>query len=154
MSMPQQGTRAAPGTLSFAIGLRFPLNSCRVHRSRVLVLDDEPLISMMLQDWLHELAYETVGPANSVQSALVLIESMPPDAAILDLCLGNERSYAVATTLRARGIPFAFATGYGDNSMVGAFTDEMIVSKPFDFEAIKDVLARLLGSRTHAGLAE
>jgi CheY-like chemotaxis protein len=113
---------------------------------RILVLDDEPLISMMLQDWLSELACETIGPAGSVQGALVLIEDTPPDAAILDLSLGDERSYAVATALRARRIPFAFATGYGDKSVIAAFKDEMILSKPFDFNAIKNVLATLLGS--------
>jgi len=113
--------------------------------ARVLVLDDEPTISMMLQDWLTDLSCETVGPAYSVEGALALIETACPDAAILDLCVRDEKSYPVATSLRARQVPFAFATGYGDEVLVDAFKDEIIVSKPFDFAEIKDVLAKLLG---------
>jgi len=118
--------------------------------ARVLVLDDEAAISMMLQDWLTELNCETVGPAYCVKDALTLIDTACPDAAILDLCVRNETSYAVATSLRARRVPFAFATGYGDSSIAAAFQDEIIVSKPFDFAKIKEVLAKLLrqGSQT------
>jgi len=117
---------------------------------RVLVLDDEPLISMMLQDWLTELAYDTVGPANSTKNALSLVESNVPDAAILDLSLGNEKSYAVAAVLRTRNIPFAFTTGYGEKSVDASFADELIVSKPFDFETIKALLARLLSEQARS----
>ena len=114
--------------------------------ARILVCDDEPLISMMLQDWLTELGCETVGPASSVQAALTLIENAPPDAAILDLSLGDEKSYSVAMDLRARRIPFAFATGYADKGVDAAFKEELVVSKPFDFEAIKALVGKLLSS--------
>jgi CheY-like chemotaxis protein len=114
--------------------------------ARVLVLEDEPMISMMLQDWLTELNFETVGPAYCVKDALAFIETTCPDAAILDLFVGGDTSYAVAKALRARRLPFAFATGYGDKGgIVAAFQDEIIVTKPFDFADIKGVLAKLLG---------
>jgi CheY-like chemotaxis protein len=113
--------------------------------ARILVLDDEPTISMMLQDWLTELNCETVGPAYSVEGALTLIETACPDAAILDLSVRDETSYAVATSLRARRVPFAFATGHGGQGVVDAFKHEIILSKPFDFADIKDVLVKLLG---------
>jgi CheY-like chemotaxis protein len=113
--------------------------------ARVLVLEDEPTISMMLQDWLTELNCETVGPAYCVKDALAFIDTACPDAAILDLLVRDETSYAVASSLRARRVPFAFATGYGDQGVVDAFKHEIIVSKPFDFADIKDVLAKLLG---------
>jgi CheY-like chemotaxis protein len=116
--------------------------------ARILVLDDEPLISMMLQEWLTELCCETVGPAHSVQRALVLIESECPDAAILDLCVRDETSYPVAAALRARGIPFVFATGYRDKDLDAAFKNEIVVSKPFEFIAIKDVIAKLFAEAT------
>ena len=111
---------------------------------RILVLDDEPLISMMVQDWLTELAYETVGPANSVTGALGLIDSTPLDAAILDLSLGKEDCYPVAEALRARGIPFVLVTGYGHVNVADCFQDAPILSKPIDFQAIKDAMCKLL----------
>jgi CheY-like chemotaxis protein len=111
---------------------------------RILVCDDEPLISMLLQDWLSELACETVGPATSVEDALALIATAPPDAAILDLSLGREKSYSVAADLRARGIPFAFATGYVEQGLDSGFRDELVVFKPFDYEAIKALIGKLL----------
>jgi CheY-like chemotaxis protein len=118
---------------------------------RILVCDDEPLISMMLQEWLTELDCETVGPASSVQTALTLIENTPPDAAILDLSLGGEDSYSVAMDLRSRRIPFAFATGYADKALDTAFKGELVVAKPFDFEAIKSLLGKLLDSKAGSG---
>ena len=117
---------------------------------RILVCDDEPLISMLLQDWLSELACETVGPATSVQDALALIATAPPDAAILDLSLGRENSYSVAADLRARGIPFAFATGFAEQGLDSGFRDELVVFKPFDYEAIKALVGKLLSVRTRA----
>jgi CheY-like chemotaxis protein len=79
--------------------------------TRILVLDDEPLISLMLQDWLVKLGCETVGPASSMTDALNLISHGALDAAILDLSLSDGDSYPVAAALRDRHIPFAFATG-------------------------------------------
>lgn len=111
---------------------------------RILVLDDEPLISLMLQDWLTELACETVGPAYTAQGALRLIESAPPNAAILDLSLGDHKSYEVASALRCRKIPFAFATGFGEKGVDAPFEHELVAPKPFDFETIKQIVERLL----------
>jgi len=129
----------------------FPLRTKALPRlvmPRILVCDDEPLISMLLQEWLSELACETVGPATSVQDALALIASAPPDAAILDLSLGVEKSYSVAADLRARGIPFAFATGLAEQGLDSGFRDELVVFKPFDYEAIKALVGKLLSVRT------
>ncbi|MEJ0098106.1 MAG: response regulator [Bauldia sp.] len=80
---------------------------------RILLLDDEPLIAMMVADWLAEIGCETVGPADSVASALGFLDGEPLDGAILDVWLGDEDSFPVADTLRRRGVPFAFATGHG-----------------------------------------
>jgi CheY-like chemotaxis protein len=112
---------------------------------RILVLEDEPLIAMVVEDWLAELAYETVGPVGSASAALVLIESASPDAAILDVSLGTGDSTAVAAALRARSIPFAFATGRGTASIDPRFRDAPILAKPYDLESLRKVLASLLG---------
>jgi hypothetical protein len=93
------------------------------------------------------LGCETVGPAHSVRSALTLIDGAALDGAILDLSLANnERSYAVAALLRDRGIPFAFATGYEarDVDPRFRFKDTMVLSKPFEFEAVKAAIGKLL----------
>src|SRR6202011_388062 len=89
----------------------------------ILVLDDEPLISMLLEDWLAELGCETIGPVQSVQSALDAIARTAPDAAILDVSLQSENSYSVADVLRDRGVRFAFATGHGANALAPRFKD-------------------------------
>jgi CheY-like chemotaxis protein len=116
---------------------------------RILILDDEPLIAMMVEEWLTELGCETVGPANSVSSALGLLQSDSVDAAILDLSLGNEKSYAVADALRELRIPFAFATGYGESGMANRFNDTPVLSKPFDFRELKRTLGELLNRAPH-----
>ena len=60
---------------------------------RILVLDDEPLIAMMVEDWLMDLGHEIVGPAHSVASALSLLEQSAPDAAILEGAITGRALY-------------------------------------------------------------
>ena len=112
---------------------------------RILIVDDESLIAMLLEDFLSELGYLTVGPANSVKSALDLIEQGAIDAAIVDVALGEEDSAPIAAALCARDIPFAFATGQGGSKVAARFSDAQVLLKPFDFEGVKGMLARLLG---------
>jgi DNA-binding response OmpR family regulator len=111
---------------------------------RVLLLDDEPLITMLLEDMLEQLGYETVGPAHTVAVALGLIEATPPDAAILDMNLGKELSYPAAAALRVRRIPFMFLTGYLVHGIDARFHNELVMSKPFDFEGVRQGLNHLL----------
>jgi DNA-binding response OmpR family regulator len=115
---------------------------------RILVLDDEPLISLMVQDWLAELGCETAGPAYSVPGALDLIKTVTVDAAILDVSLGRENCYPVADALIKLGTPIAFATGRGGEGIDPRFKDALILSKPFSFEAVKGAVDRLIS--THA----
>lgn len=111
---------------------------------RILVLDDEPMIAMLVQDWLQDLGFETVGPAQSVATALDLIERTSLDGAILDVSLGNEDCYAVADCLQERGVPFAFATGHGRNGIDARYKNAAVLSKPFDFVMMKRVLTEFL----------
>jgi CheY-like chemotaxis protein len=111
---------------------------------RILVVDDEPLVSMLVENWLVELGCEVVGPARSVEQGLDIVGSAELDGAILDVNLGGNNSYALAEALKRRGVPFAFATG---DSAIGAecgFSDPILLSKPFDFEGVKTVLGKLL----------
>lgn len=112
---------------------------------RILVLDDEPLIALLVEGWLDELGCEVVGPAGTVEAGLELAESGGLDAAILDVKLGDGNSYAVARFLMERGVPFAFATGKGDLGDEPEFDNPLLLMKPFDFEGVKGVVQKLLG---------
>jgi DNA-binding response OmpR family regulator len=111
---------------------------------RILVLDDEPLVSMLVEDWLTELGCEVVGPARSVQEGLDFAGKAALDGAILDVNLGGEYSYSVANALKIKGIPFAFATGDGSIDATAGFPDPILLCKPFNFDGVKAVLGKLL----------
>jgi DNA-binding response OmpR family regulator len=118
---------------------------------RILVVDDEPLISMLVEDWLTELGCEVVGPARSLEDGLDLAGSAPLDGAILDVNLGGQDSYAVASALQQRGVPFAFATGDSALGPASGFENPILLPKPFDFEAVKAVLGKLLSPEAMKG---
>ena len=113
---------------------------------RVLVLEDEPLIAVMMGDWLTELGCEPVGPAHTVPAALALIEGGMLDGAILDMTIGSQDSSAAADALRVRGIPFAFATGRSGDGLTARYPDVPTLAKPYDFAALQGVLAGMLGT--------
>jgi DNA-binding response OmpR family regulator len=112
--------------------------------ARILVLDDEPLIAELLQEWLTELGHDGVCVSHSVTDALALTETTSFDAAILDLWLGRGDSLPVAECLEGRGVPFVFATGQGSRPAPGRFDRALVLNKPFAFEDLRTVLARLL----------
>jgi CheY-like chemotaxis protein len=111
---------------------------------RILIVDDEPLIALMVSEWIEELGHGVAGPCRSVASALASIETDPPDAAILDVSLGNESGYKVAERLAEKSVPFAFATGYAKASLSPAFSHAPVLIKPYDFADLKAVVAEML----------
>jgi CheY-like chemotaxis protein len=112
---------------------------------RVLVVDDEALVAMLLEDMLLDLGHEVVGPALNLQEALELAGSEPLDAAILDLNLGQGKlSLPVAELLEERGVPFVFATGYGADAPVGSVSHSGLLAKPFVTEDVRSTLERIL----------
>jgi DNA-binding response OmpR family regulator len=112
--------------------------------ARVLILDDEPFIAMLLQDWLEELGYEPVGPAYTIAQALILVENERPDAAILDVSLHKTDCYPVADVLKARNTPFAFGTGRGEHMITKRHADVPLLCKPYDIAALREVMGKLL----------
>ena len=111
---------------------------------RILVVEDEPIVAMMVEDMLEELGAIVVGPVSTVEAALALLDDGAIDAALLDVNLGEERSHGVGDALRARAIPFVFATGYGDPGHDG-FADVPLVQKPYRQDQIEAVLAAAIG---------
>lgn len=111
---------------------------------RVLVIEDEMLVAMLLEDMLADLGCRVVGPAARVDQALALIESAGSlDAAVLDVNLNGQKSYSVADSLVARSLPFAFATGYGPASLMNGYHRFPLLQKPFKLSQLKDVLLQL-----------
>ncbi len=115
--------------------------------ARILIVDDEPLIAMMAEEWLSELEHAVVGPAYDLDGALALTERDPPDAAILDLTLGTHNSYPVAGRLRTLAIPFAFASGHGRDALAPEFRGALLLPKPFEFETFRNLIGALLAQR-------
>jgi CheY-like chemotaxis protein len=119
---------------------------------RVLVVEDEMLVVMMIEDMLAELGCESVTVAATVAQAVALIGEQSFDVAMLDMNLGGNSSLAVAKLLSARGIPFAFSTGNTGRDMWDGFGDRAVLRKPFLCKELGDVLARALASTDEAVL--
>lgn len=109
----------------------------------VLVVEDEMLILLMMEDLLADLGCEAVSAASSVPKAMELIEGQTFDLALLDMNLNGVETYVLADALSAKGIPFAFATGYGNRDMRDGY-EKPILKKPFDIEELAKVLTDLL----------
>lgn len=112
--------------------------------TRVLIVEDEPTLAMDLEFMLSNLGYEVVGLAGRIESATRLAHDIACDAAILDLNLGGESAETVADILVARGIPFIFATGYGDRNLDQRFASVRVVEKPYDQRMIEAALSAVL----------
>ena len=111
---------------------------------RVLIVEDEPLIAQVLQDWLEELGCEVVGPARSVDAALGLLESEPVQAAILDVKVLDGATHEVGKVLNERGIRYVVGTGYGAADLHPEFRGVPVLQKPFDFNAAANIMSDIL----------
>ena len=108
---------------------------------RILLVEDQTLIAMALEADLQDHGLQVTGRAASVEAALALIDADPPDLAVLDVNLADQDSLPVAEALRARAIPFVFATGYGvDIGLPDGFARAPVASKPYQ---VGDILQKL-----------
>jgi CheY-like chemotaxis protein len=99
---------------------------------RVLVVEDELMISMLVEDMLADLGCSVVGPAHELAAALALANSSEGiDAALLDVNLGGQSVFPVADALRARGVPSIFSTGYGEAGLRDVDRGAPVLQKPF-----------------------
>lgn len=110
---------------------------------KVLIVEDEGMIAMLLVEMIEMLGLEIAGEASSVSEALALIDAMKPNAAIVDLKLRGEDSYPVMEKLRELGVPFAVASGYGGNIDHARAGEGMpIIAKPYLAADVEAALAR------------
>ena len=111
-------------------------------RLRVLLVEDEGLVAMMLEDILEDLGCEIAGSLASVESALAWIEDGgSADLALLDVNLSGKPVFPVADALEARGVPFVFATGYGEGHDP-RFKDTPLLGKPIRQDRLEALLRR------------
>ena len=108
---------------------------------RVLVVEDEVIVGMLVEDMLQELGYEVVALSTHLDQAIELASSSDIDFAMLDLNLNGQLSYAVADVLRLRGLPFIFATGYGAKFLVAPYAGTPTLQKPFHLDDLRRILA-------------
>ncbi len=111
---------------------------------RVLVVEDEIMIRMLLEDMLDDLGFKVALSAGRIDEAISLARDGEFDVAILDVNLDGDLVYPVADVLAARGLPFAFSTGYGDSGMPDTYRDRPILQKPFQIAGLEKALTLLL----------
>jgi PAS domain S-box-containing protein len=107
--------------------------------NRVLLVEDEILVAMMMKDILSELGFAVIGPFSRLAEAMVAAVHEEIDAGIIDVNLGGEFVYPVADVLAARKIPFVFVTGYGVESIDGRFGYVPIVKKPVQRQVLQQI---------------
>lgn len=111
---------------------------------RVLVVEDEALIAVMVEDMLIDMGSEVVGPAATIATALELARTEELDAAVLDVNVRGERIDPVAEVLMARGIPVLFATGYGEVRLASG-APATVIDKPYTQDKLARGLAAAMG---------
>lgn len=114
----------------------------------LLIVEDEQLIAAMLAAWLKDMSYEVIGPVKSNEEAMAILSRSTPDGAILDVLVEDGNSYAVARELQRRAVPFFFATGYSGESIDPSFSGAEVAMKPFEFDRLFEMLARILAPVT------
>jgi CheY-like chemotaxis protein len=123
-----------------------PANEQSGHRGglRVLLVEDENLVAMLLEDMLAELGHSVVGPVARLKKALEMAQRKAIDLAILDVNINGEQAYPVAEALAARGIPFVFSTGYGKRGLPLQYRDHPTLQKPFQQQDLEKLFAEVL----------
>ena len=113
---------------------------------RILVVEDEALVAMLIEDTLTDLGCEVVGPVATIAEALEMVRGGAVDGATLDINLGGEEAYAVAETLEARGIRFLLMSGYAPENLSPPYARWRVLQKPFSEQALARSLAEVLGA--------
>jgi DNA-binding response OmpR family regulator len=116
----------------------------------VLIVEDEAMISMLLEDMIHDLGFEVVGPAAKIDDARALALQADVDLAILDISICGSAVYPIADVLRSRGIPFIFATGYDFRALPREFEGSPILSKPFSQQTFSAAVDEVLNGACNA----
>jgi CheY-like chemotaxis protein len=116
-------------------------------RPRVLIVEDEMMIAIMLEDMLDDLGCIVAGVACKPDEALAMIADGPLDAAILDVNLNGAHSFDIAAELTERSVPFMFSTGYGAINLDERYRSRPVLQKPFRQEELQSALEAVLAKQ-------
>ena len=117
---------------------------------RILIVEDEPLIAMMLEDFIESLGHDVRGPCESVAEALAMVEVDGFDLAILDVNLKGESVWPVAAALRAKGVPFVLASGGHVEPPPAEFADTAMIEKPYTIDRVTPIIESVLAGAGQA----
>lgn len=112
---------------------------------RILIVEDESLVAMLLETILEDMGCTPVGPASSIDEGLRLAASEQLDGALLDVNVAGRQIFPVAEALRERGVPFVFSTGYGEGGLPDEWRGQRTIQKPFTESAVQDALMAAIG---------
>jgi CheY-like chemotaxis protein len=115
-------------------------------RLNVLIVEDEAIISFLIEDMLLELGCGSVTNVAGIPEALSAIDESCPDVAVLDVNLDGQEVYPVAERLKACGVPFVFTTGYGSDGLKREWAHMPVVQKPFRADMLAKALLAVLAS--------
>ena len=113
---------------------------------RVLVVEDEMLVALLVEDVLLEAGCVVIGPFARVPAGLAAAKDEMVDVALLDVNVANEKVFPIAYALEERGIPFLFVTGYGDGALPKDRPDWEACAKPYQPGQLAARLARKVGA--------
>lgn len=111
---------------------------------RILIVEDEMTIALMLEDMILDMGHIVVDLPMRLPPALAAAHTAEIDFALLDVNLDGVKSYPVAQVLTERGIPFAFATGYGAQGLDPDFADRPVLQKPFTAQDLRKAIEKLV----------
>ena len=113
---------------------------------RVLVVEDESLVAMLLETILEDMGCTPVGPISTVEEALsVVAQETQLDAALLDVNVAGVHVFPVAQALKDKGVPFVFSTGYGEGGLPDEWRGQPTIQKPFTEDAVHQALMAAMG---------
>ena len=112
---------------------------------RVLVIEDESLVAMLLETILDDMGCAVVGPESNIDDGLLAVTTEGAlDAALLDVNVAGREVFPVAEALKARGVPFVFSTGYGEAGLPDHWRGHPTIQKPFTETAIREALMKAM----------
>ena len=112
---------------------------------KVLVVEDEVILFLLIEDMLSELGVAEAWHAVSIKDALAILDDRRPDAVVLDVNLAGEMAYSIADRLNESSIPFVFVTGYGRGGIPPEWALHPMIEKPFELHTLASALGSVLG---------
>ena len=133
-----------PSTTDIDPGVGLP-PELRTATPRILVVEDEMTVAMLIEDMVNELSFEIAGVVPRLEDAMRMVDSDDFDVAMLDVHLNGKTVFPFASELDKRGIPYLFATAYGGRGIPPEFRDHLVLEKPFGPLELGRALLRLTG---------